>query len=239
MADKTKMIFLSSSKVNLSRQLNRRRWKRRFVFALSGLILVVLSKMVWNVAVVLPAHAEQPIDAILVLGGSIRREIYASELAKSYPHLPIIISRGSDAPCIFQIFQIKQAPIENILLENCADSTFGNFFFNVPLLRQKKVQKVKVVTSPTHLPRAQYLAYIHLGAQGIAVEMDITAERGRPGNHESPSKTALDVTRSVIWSFFAQTLSPPCTDAIPLKEINWEKWQKRGYRCERQKYLKL
>jgi uncharacterized SAM-binding protein YcdF (DUF218 family) len=186
----------------------------------------------------LPINEQKPIDAILVLGGSIRREIYVANLAHQYPDIPIIISQGSKDPCILLLFERVQAPKTNVWLEKCANSTFGNFFFGVPILKQWGVHKVKVVTSPTHLPRAKWLAEIHLQSHGIAVEIDAVKEIGIPGNQESKLKTGLDVARSVIWAFVGQLIYPPCWEVIPLNSVDLAAWRDEGFKCEYQGKIK-
>lgn len=194
----------------------------------------MLVHLLFNLVVRLPANQSKPIDAIFVLGGSIRREIYAARLAKQYPKLPILISQGSKDPCIWLIFQREKARLDRVWLEKCANSTFENFFFSTPLLKRWQVRKVKLVTSATHLPRAKYLADILLGAQGIAVEIETPQEKGVPGNNESSLKTRLDVTRSLIWAFFSQAIYPPCFDVIELSKVNLFVWRQVGFQCERQ-----
>lgn len=212
-----------------------KRWlKLILLFCLSILVINLLFNIIWK----LPQNLHKPVDAFLVLGGSINREIYVAKLATKYPDMPILISHGSDDPCIFLIFQREQAPIEKVLLEKCAESTFDNFFFSVPILTKWNVHKVKLITSATHLPRAILLARILLGSNGIATELDVAPEKGIPGNNESPLKTALDVTRSLGWALASQVIQPPCFKIDRLAEIDMEMWQKRGFTCERQGKLK-
>jgi len=219
------------SKNFVRKHRNWQRWLKLTLILVFGFIILNLAI---NLAVRLPINQQKPIDAILVLGGSIRREIYAANLAQQYPNIPILISEGSKDPCILLLFERAKAPKTNVWLEKCADSTFGNFFFAVPILKQWGVHKVKVVTSPTHLPRAKWLAEIHLQSHGIAVEIDAVREIGIPGNHESKLKTGLDVTRSIIWAFVGQLISPPCGQVIPLNSVDLETWQHEGFQCEYQ-----
>ena len=198
---------------------------------------LILSSLVFNLLVKLPLNSQKPVDGILILGGSIKREIYAAELARQFPQIPIIISQGSEAPCIKLIFQREQAPIEQVWLEICAQSTFDNFFFGVPLLTQRNIHKVKLVTSESHLPRAKWLSQIHLGAKGIAVQVDIVEETGIPGNRESSIKTLLDVSRSIVWTVLSQLVSPHCTNVIPLREVDLLKWYQKGFECEHQGHV--
>lgn len=185
----------------------------------------------------LQAAKNRPVDSILVLGGSIRREIYVAELAKESPQIPILISSGSLAPCIWLIFQQAQAPIQSVWLQNCASSTFKNYYFALPLLKQWQVKHLKIITSRTHLPRAQWLAQIILGSHDIWVEMELVTEQGVPGNTESWLKTTLDVTRGLIWARVSQYYSPQCSALKNLPDVDFSKWQKQGFKCEYQGHL--
>ncbi|WP_017316704.1 YdcF family protein [Mastigocladopsis repens] len=217
---------------SVSEQLPRRRqFLQRLTF---GLCLVLVSWLVFNTITLLSVSSKQT-DAFFVLGGSIRREIYVAQLAKQYPQTPILISRGSPDPCIWLIFQ-RQAlqRMQNVWLEKCADSTFGNFYYSIPILRRWGVHKVKLITSPTHFPRAKWMAQILFGVHGIWVEPDIVQEQGVPGNKESWLKTGLDVTRSLLWAGFSPIIQPQCSNITRLTEVNMNFWQNQGFQCERQ-----
>lgn len=206
-------------------------------FALSVLTVALFGWLLSN-TVALQSAANRPVDAILVLGGSIKREIYVAELAKQYPQTPVLISQGSQDPCIWLIFQRAKAPAQQVLLEKCARDTFGNFYFSLPILRRWQAHKVKVITSPTHLPRAQWLAQIILGSHGIWVEIDLAPETGIPGNRESPLKTGIDVIRSLIWAVISQFREPPaCSDLTPLTDVDMQQWRTQGFTCEYQGHL--
>ncbi len=173
-------------------------------------------------------------DAVLVLGGSIRREIYVAEQRAQGLSSPILISRGSDAPCIYLLFQQAQAGLGNTWLEDCADSTFDNFRYSLPTLQQWGVRRVRVVTSPTHGPRSRWLAQVMLGSHGIWVEMDLVEEKGIPGNQESRLKTLLDVTRGLGWAVLSQVYAPPCPKVITLAAVDMTQWRSQGFHCEYQ-----
>lgn len=213
-----------------------KRWLKWFLIVIFSWTIVSLAI---NLAIRLPANERRPVDAIFVLGGSIRREIYVANLANQYPDIPILISQGSKDPCILLLFQRENARQSNVWLEKCANSTFGNFFFSVPILQSWGARKVRVITSPTHLPRAEWLAKIHLQSRGIAVEMDITQEIGVPGNQESKRKTALDVARSLIWAVFGQVISPPCWSLTALEDVDLDTWREEGFECEHQGRIKI
>jgi uncharacterized SAM-binding protein YcdF (DUF218 family) len=171
---------------------------------------------------------------LFVLGGSIRREIYVAQLAKQYPQTPILISHGSPDPCILLIFQAELAELQNVWLEKCANSTFENFYYGIPILRRWGVHKVMLITSPSHLPRAKWMAQILLGAHGIWVEPEIVQELGIPGNRESWAKTGLDVTRSLFWAILSQIIQPQCSNVTRLTQVDMQAWENRGFHCEHQ-----
>jgi hypothetical protein len=221
-------------KLNLKGRLLQKRLKLLFKLLILAVFALILVSLSFNTLVKLPMNSGKPVDAILVLGGSIRREMYAATLASQSPDLPIIISQGSKDPCIWRIFQQELAPDKKVWLEKCANSTFENFFFSVPLLHDWGVHKVKIITSGTHLPRAKLLAQIHLGAQGMAVEVEVVKEWGVPGNRESTLKTQLDVARSLIWAVLSQVIHPSCFNVTPLDEVNLSAWEKEGFTCEHQ-----
>ncbi|MGB6300787.1 MAG: YdcF family protein [Rivularia sp. (in: cyanobacteria)] len=211
------------------------RFLRKFTIAISLLISIWL----FFTTITVFFASSKPVDAFFVLGGSIKREIYVAELAQKYPQIPILISSGSEDPCILLIFQRQTAPMENVWLEKCADSTFDNFYYSIPILRQWGVRKVKLITSTTHLPRAKLMAQILLGSHGMWVSPDIIQEQGIPGNREYWWKTALDVTRSILWAPISQVIKPQCSDVIKLNKVKLQDWQNSDFKCERQGNLKL
>lgn len=216
--------------------MNWFRGKRRRRLLCLGLFSFGILLCSWLLINTLKLQAAQsrPVDAFFVLGGSIRREIYVANLAKQHPETRVLISQGSKEPCIWLIFQREKAPIRQVWLEKCADSTFDNFYFNIPILRRWGVRKVKLITSPTHLPRAKWMAQILLGAHGIWVEPDIVEEQGIPGNRESLFKTGLDISRSLVWALLSQVIQPKCPQLTPLTAVNLEAWRNSGFKCEHQ-----
>ena len=217
---------------------NRRRRKTQKIVTGVTVFFVLILSGFWTAQMIhLQSAAAGPVDAILVLGGSIKREIYVTQFARENPDIPIVISQGSASPCVWLIFDRDRAPNQNVWLERCAYSTFTNFTFSGELLKQWDAKKVKVITSDTHLPRAKWLAQILLGAKGIAVEMETVEEEGIPGNTEFWLKTALDVTRSLMWAIIDQFYSRDCQQVQPLSEIDITQWHPDDYQCEHQGQL--
>lgn len=217
--------------------------RHKFMLAILSISSFLLGIWLINNGMILHQASQGKVDAILVLGGSITREIYVAELAKQYPQTPILISSGSKDPCILLIFRRANAPMQNVWLENCADSTFANFYFSLPILKKWQVDKVKLITSPTHLPRAKWMAQIILGSHKIWVEPDIVKEQGIPGNRESFIKTGWGLIRSLVWAAISQFYSPAeCSQLTRLWEVDLNAWLLEGFtvkQCERQANLKL
>jgi DUF218 domain len=207
------------------------------ILGISLSIGIVLVHWLWQVRAELQLNATKPVDSILVLGGSINREIYVAKIAKRHPQIPILISQGSKDPCIFLIFSRYNASPERVWLEKCAKNTFENFTFSVPILANWQVHHVKLITSQTHLPRSKWMAQIFFGLRGIWVETDIAPEKGIPGNHESKLKTILDVSRSILWTLFFRPEQSKCNDIIALKDVDLDTWFQQGFRCESQAKL--
>jgi uncharacterized SAM-binding protein YcdF (DUF218 family) len=201
-----------------------------------GLVLAMSAGLIANFAT-LQFAASRPVDAFLVLGGSIQREIHIAGLVAQQPDIPVLISQGSPDPCIWLIFQRAKASPQKVWLENCADSTFGNFYFGLPILQDWGVHKIKLTTSATHLPRALWLAQIILGAHGIWVEPEIVLESGIPANQEFELKTAVDVTRSLVWALVSQVYRPHCSTVKRLSSVDMAIWQPRGFHCEHQGHV--
>ncbi|MGB3532083.1 MAG: YdcF family protein [Microcoleaceae cyanobacterium] len=207
---------------------------KRALFAAAGLLIIVSLTALSSHILVLRTASQKPVDLLFVLGGSIRREIYVSQQIKQFPNTRILISTGSDDPCILKLFERINAPIEQVWLEKCADSTFGNFFFSLPILKQWQIHHIKLITSASHLPRAKWMAQIILGAHGIWVEVDVVEETGIPGNQEYILKTILDVVRSLVWAVASHGFNPSCQKVVSLENINLLKWCREGFSCEHQ-----
>jgi uncharacterized SAM-binding protein YcdF (DUF218 family) len=203
------------------------------MIGVASLGLILVSGILINI-ISLRLAASQPVDAFLVLGGSIQREIYVAERVKTHTQIPVLISSGSADPCIWLIFQQAQSPMDQVWLERCAQSTFGNFYFGVPILNRWNVHHVNLITSETHLPRAAWLGKILLGAHGIWLDVEVAPEQGIPGNRESWIKTTLDMGRSLGWAIVSQLIQPQCQQVLPLTSVDIETWQKEGFECEHQ-----
>lgn len=179
------------------------------------------------------SHA--PTDAYLVLGGSIRREMHMAQVASTWPKAqPVLVSAGSADPCIRLLFEQAGAALDQVWLENCAESTFGNFVYSVPILESWGVRHVTLVTSGSHTRRAVTLGRILFAAQGMWVTPLIVDETGVPGNQETGLKTTLDIGRSLLWAIVAQVHKPTCGQLVALAAVDLEQWRQQGFKCEHQ-----
>lgn len=215
----------------------RYQWRRLLLAGLAGLGVLLSGLLLVNI-LKLQSASSGPVDAYFVLGGSIRREIYVAQLIKDHPQTRILISQGSTDPCIKLIFQREQAPLEGVWLERCAHSTFGNFYYGIPILRQWGVRKVKLITSGSHTQRALRMGQILFGAHGIWVEPEIVQEEGVPGNKESFLKTTLDLSRALGWAVLSQMIQPQCSKLTQLTQVDLKDWRRRGFQCEHQGKVK-
>ncbi|MTJ14362.1 YdcF family protein [Anabaena sp. UHCC 0187] len=202
-----------------------------------GLRILLISWLVIT-SITLVFACLQPVDGFFVLGGSIRREIHVAQLAKQSPYIPILISRGSQDPCIWLIFQREGVDFQQVNLENCANSTFDNFYYGTPILQSWGVHKVKLITSGTHTFRAKLMAQIILGSHGIWVESEVVKEKGVPANREYWYKTILDIIRSLGWAVLSQFIQTQCPHIIKLVDVDMPVWEQKGFRCEYQGGLK-
>ncbi len=226
---------------NWVRFQDRFRSKRRCRLLGLGLLSLGVLLFSWFAinTVRLQAASSRPVDAFFVLGGGIRREIYAAQVAKQYPETPILISQGSEDPCIWLVFQREKAPLRQVLLEKCAYSTLDNFYFNIPLLKKWGIRNVKLITSTSQLLRAKWMAQILFGAHGIWVEPDVIQDKDNPEHLESALKTGLDITRALVWAVLSQVIQPNCSKLVPLSAVDIEAWRHTSFRCERQQELNL
>jgi uncharacterized SAM-binding protein YcdF (DUF218 family) len=234
------------------------KWRQRIRRSLLVLVSAIAIVLTWR-TVSLVMASRLPVDAWFILGGSIKREMYIADQAAvlmrlearsggdsdggSQPNMsttgniPILISTGSKLPCIWAIFNRAGVDLDRVWVEECAKSTFGNFVYSVPILASWNARHVKLTTSATHYPRAQWMAQIAFGFRGIWVEFDPAPEIGVPANQESRRKTVLDLTRMIAESIVAPILPIRCDRLTNLAQVDWSQWRDRDAKslsCEHQ-----
>ncbi len=214
----------------LWRKFSKRLRRHPFSTVLCLLLFYLFESLFFNI-LSLWIFSRQQADAVLVIGGNPDSEIYAAQLHKCNPDIPILISGGQPEPCEWKLFQKVGAPTKNVWLEEEADNTFGNFYWAVPVLRQWNVRRVKVVDGESHLPRVTMLARILLGAKGIQSEFDILDDNDGRCRAETEIKTELDVTRSLAWAVASQIFEPRSTKLVALSAVDMKYWAQKGCAC--------
>lgn len=140
--------------------------------------------------------SHSPATAIVVLGGGIKREMFAAQVAQRHPHLPVLISSGSALPCVYRVLaEDHQIEWDRITIDWRAKDTVTNFTATLPWLQSEDHRHVLLVATDGHMGRAGLLAQIVWGWHGIAYTPETF-----PGDHPTrPGKTAVDVGRSLAW----------------------------------------
>jgi uncharacterized SAM-binding protein YcdF (DUF218 family) len=171
---------------------------------------------------------QKPYDAYLVLGGTPNREIFAANLAKEHPDIKVLISGGSQDPCIWLIFDKLKVAKDKVWMEDCSHNTFQNFYYSTPILEKWGVQKVLLITDPPQDKRALPMARIILGSHGIWVDLQIVPNSG---GEQSKYPLAVDVAVSLAWAFASQFYQPQCMHVSHLPEVDMKYWLERGFYC--------
>ncbi len=222
-------FMVMPERIKGKRQLKAGKRRSPLTWALLFIALLPLVLLLANLLYLPFSFLKAQEDAILVLGGDLNREVYVSQLKKSRPEMPIVVSGGSPSPCVWLIFDMAAASKRHVWLEQCADSTFGNFYFSVPFLVDIKASKVRVVTSQGHLPRAAIMSYIMLGAHGIWPVFDVLD--GNLVHPETLLKTILDLERSLLWAYTSQVYMARCTQMVALWQVDLKQWRKGEFKC--------
>ncbi|WP_225931432.1 YdcF family protein [Leptolyngbya sp. 7M] len=162
-------------------------------------------------------HSPHP-EAILVLGGNPDREAAAAQLANQYPELDIWVSSGELPQNARAIFATAGISMQRLHLDYRATDTVTNFTTLVPKLKQNQIQHIFLVTSDFHMPRAQAIATVVLGSQGIAFTSVPVPSDNPP---EAKLRIARDVGRSVLWLATGRTGATigSCIDSENVKNI--------------------
>ena len=179
----------------------RKRWKNHFFGLVScALILLLLSFIPVRLAL---AYNQTPYpQAILTLGGGADREIFTAQLAQIYPSLEIWVSSGTNPENAQAIFRAAGIPETRVHLDYHAVDTLTNFTSLVDDFKSRHIQHLYLITSDFHMPRAEAIATIVLGSQGIAFT-PVSVPSNRPT--ESWLHALRDSGRAVLWIISGRT----------------------------------
>jgi hypothetical protein len=197
---------------------------RRYLLAVpiltAGLVLIRICQIL--------IAFNSPVSAYLVLGGTPNREIYAAKLAKIHPDIKVLVSGGSENPCIWLIFDKEKTSKENVWMERCSQNTFENFYYSTPILSHWHVGKVLLITDLPQANRALPMAKIILGAKGMWVDLCLTPNSG---GEQSRIPLAVDIAISSAWAIVSQVFEPPCASLTHLPDVDMKYWYQHGFYC--------
>lgn len=141
-------------------------------------------------------------EAILMLGGNTDREAFTARFALQHPDLDIWVSSGLPRAQASQIFRSAGIERDRLHLDYRAIDTVTNFSTLVDDFKNRNIQHVYLITSEFHMPRAEAIATIILGSQGIVFTPISIPSLDPP---ESWLRVARDAGRSVLWAFTGHT----------------------------------
>ncbi len=135
-------------------------------------------------------------EAILVLGGDPRREVFAAQFARSHPELHIWVSGGSNPEYSEWVFAEAGIEDDRVTLDYKAIDTVTNFTTLVDKLQQENIDSLYLITSDYHMRRARIIGEIVLGSRGIVFRPVPMAT----GEADEPAiKSIRDGVRGLLW----------------------------------------
>ncbi|MCC5628115.1 YdcF family protein [Nostoc sphaeroides CHAB 2801] len=173
----------------MKRKLKLVKWVLAIALLLSSIIPV-------RIAI---AFYQTPVpQAIFVLGSASERMKFAAQFWQYHQNLDIWVS---DFPWNLEnnrrIFLQYGVPNVKLHLDGRATDTVTNFTTLVEYFAHQRLQHIYLITSDYHMRRAQAIATIVLGSQGIAVTPIAVASQNQPS--ESMIRVLRDCGRSFVW----------------------------------------
>lgn len=157
-------------------------------------MLVIPLILLWSYQEI-KSNLAQP-QAILVLGGSTKREKFAAQFAREHPNIPIWVSGGTPKDYAEDVFANAGIDLSRLHLDYRAVDTVTNFTTLVDELRSRKINKIYLITSDYHMRRAQTIGTIVFGSRGIEFQPVSV-----PSNQSSEpvEKVVRDGARALLW----------------------------------------
>lgn len=178
----------------------RKRNGYRFLIWLSCAFLLLLSIIPVRLAIA-SYQAPEP-QAIFTLGGGRDREEFTAQFAKYYPSLEIWVSSGIPSDLARPIFRAAGVPDSRVHLDSRAVDTVTNFTSLVADFKHRHFQHIFLITSDFHMPRAEAIATIVLGSQGITFT-PVSIPSDKP--IESEFHILRDIVRALLWLVTGRT----------------------------------
>ena len=135
-------------------------------------------------------------EAIFVLGGAEKREVFAAKFAHKHPNLPIWVSSGSPKGYAKGLFAKAGVEASRVHLDYQAVDTVTNFTSLVDQLKAQGIDSVYLITSDDHMRRARVIGEIVFGSRGIALK-PVSVSSGR--QPEPIEKALRDGARAMLW----------------------------------------
>ncbi|MFP4221970.1 MAG: YdcF family protein [Phormidium sp.] len=152
-------------------------------------------------------------QAVLVLGGSPDREVFAARFARTHPDLPVWVSGGSNPEYAEWVFAEAGIPRQRFYLNYDAVDTVTNFTTLVDELRSRDIRSIYLITSDYHMRRASAIGEIVLGSRDISFRPVAIPSGLAP---EPIDKSIRDGVRALVWlatgytgSTLRDRLNPP------------------------------
>ena len=161
--------------------------------------LLMISAII-PIRLAIAVHHDPIPQAIFVLGGDRDRMKFAAQFWQSHSDLDIWISdvaayEAEDR----QVFRRASIPERQVKFDGRATDTVTNFTSLVDVFLRQRLQHLYLVTSDYHMRRANTIAAIVLGSQGIAVTT-VSVPAKNPKS-ESLLRVLRDGGRSIVWMF--------------------------------------
>ncbi|WP_196797382.1 YdcF family protein [Gloeocapsa sp. PCC 7428] len=171
--------------------LNRRKSKSRLF---QYLMLVLPLILLWGYKEI-KSQLEPP-QAILVLGGSTKREKFAAQFARKHPDIPIWVSGGTPKDYAEGVFTDAGIDLSRLHLDYRAVDTVTNFTTLVDEFQSQGINKIYLITSDYHMRRARVIGSIVLGSRGMEFQpVPVPSER----SPEPVEKVLRDGARALLW----------------------------------------
>lgn len=138
----------------------------------------------------------EPPQAILVLGGSTKREKFAAQFARKHPDIPIWVSGGTPKDYAEDLFTDAGIDLSRLHLDYRAVDTVTNFTTLVDEFQSQGINKIYLITSDYHMRRARVIGSIVLGSRGMEFQpVPVPSER----SPEPVEKVLRDGARALLW----------------------------------------
>lgn len=141
-------------------------------------------------------------EAVLVLGGSPSREVFAAEFARQYPNLEIWVSGGSNREYSEWVFTEAGIDLNRVHLDYQAVDTVTNFTTLADSFKAQGIDSVYLITSENHMRRAWVIGTIVLGSRNIEFKPIVVPSDAKS---EPIEKSIRDGVRSVLWVTTGET----------------------------------